>query len=159
MSLPPKWTLRGAALRAADIIREPGDVVLMLRIGAFLVGAPSRLRRHHVRNFLGELRHARPRVRAHDLDAACRRIERLRQAWLRRRFLRGRDSCYLRSLTLYRFLDPGERPMRLHFGIEDKRDATQRLRAHVWVSIGERTYEGPPVPLEQLREMPIEALP
>ena len=147
MSLPPKWTPTGFVVRAREVFRAPEDVTWFVLIGAFLWRAPTRLRRHQVEPYLERLRAAEPRLRGADLEARCDRIERLREAWLRRRLFRRRDHRYLRSLTLYRFLDPGDRPMQLHFAAEGRR---ARLE-HVWVSVGDRAF-GRPAVSESLRE-------
>jgi hypothetical protein len=105
-----------------------------------------------VQTYLRELDARRPR--SAQPDAALHgRILRIRQAWLRMPFLRNRDSCYLRSLTLYRFLDVGDEPMHVYFGVEERDDPSVRRRAHVWISVGGRTYEGPPEGAGRLREI------
>jgi hypothetical protein len=152
MTRATKWNPGWIAARLRDIIREPADAVLAIRIGWFLWRAPHVLGRRHLHAYLRELERRRPRSRL-PAEVQIARIERIRQAWLRRSFFRQRDSCYLRSLTLYRFLDVGDEPMHLHFGVEERDDARERRRAHVWISVGTRTYEGPPTTAGALREV------
>lgn len=154
MSLPPKWTPHGLVIRARAVFHGPDDVTWFVLIGAFLWRAPSRLRRHQVEEYLSRLRAAEPRLRGADLEARCDRIERLREAWLRRRFFRRRDHRYLRSLTLYRFLDPGDRPMALHFASEGRRSSRPQ---HVWVTVGDRTFDAP-LSTDRLLELPARAM-
>jgi glycosyltransferase involved in cell wall biosynthesis len=142
------------ARRLRDLVREPGEIVLALRIGFFLWRAPYALARTHVHEYLKSLERERRRTcDRRPLERQLALIERTRKLWLRLPFFRNRDSCYLRSLTLYRFLDVGEEPMHLHFAVEEREDARERRRAHVWVSVAGKTYEGPPQTNARLREV------
>ena len=82
------------------------------------------------------------RPAAADVVAARDRIARLRSAWLALPRLRRRNTCYVRALTLYRFLDAGGRDVGLHVGIE--RHQTDRLRGHAWITVDGQMLEGPP---------------
>lgn len=141
----------------ARVIREPSDVVLAVQMGLFVWRAPAALRSRHLGAYLRDLRRrARPARR--DLLSAHARIVRVRQAWLWMPFFRDRDSCYIRALALYRFLDAGELPVRIHFGIEEARAPGERLHGHAWVSVGDRFFEGPPeAALGRVREIPLPA--
>jgi glycosyltransferase involved in cell wall biosynthesis len=142
------------ARRVRDLVREPGEIVLAMRIGYFLWRAPYALARTHVHEYLSALERERRRKRdPRPLERQLALIERTRRLWLRMPFFRNRDSCYLRSLTLYRFLDVGEEPMHLHFAVEERDDARERRRAHVWISVAGKTYEGPPQTTARLREV------
>ncbi len=62
--------------------------------------------------------------------------------------------CYVRALTLYRFLDPGAALLRIHFGVEPGVDAADRLRGHAWISVGGDIFETPdPVRAGRVREI------
>jgi hypothetical protein len=160
MSLAPKWTPAGLAVRVRSVIHEPADVALAARLGLFLWRAPHELASRHLHDYLRELEQQRRRVaRTRPRDAQLARIERIRQAWLRMPFFRTRDSCYLRSLTLYRFWNAGDEPMHLHFGVEERTVARSRRHAHVWISVGAQTFEGPPPDAGRLREVTLSEMP
>ena len=124
-------------------VRHPRDVLLALRVGWFLVHAPADLEGHDLRAFLNRLREAR-RPRATDVGQGMQRIVRVRRAWLSLPLLRRRDTCYLRALILYRFLDGGGRQVLLHLGVEPPRAPGERLRGHAWVTVDGELLEGPP---------------
>ena len=48
----------------------------------------------------------------------------------------------MRAFTLYRFVDAGERDLRIHFGVE--LDRSDRLHGHAWVTVDGELLEGPP---------------
>lgn len=124
-------------------LRHPRDVPLALRVGWFLFRAPAELEGHDLRAFLDRLRDA-PRPRATDVCQGMQRVVRVRRAWLSLPVLRRRDTCYLRALILYRFLDGGGRQVALHLGIEPPRVSDQRLHGHAWVTVDDELLEGPP---------------
>lgn len=138
--LGPKWSLWGFAQRFRRTIRQPADLVLAAEIGYFVWTLPAKLGKSDLPMLLDQL-WSLPRPRAKDLAASIERITRLRGAWLRLWFLRERDTCYLRALTLYRFLDPGMGTMRIHFVVEPRVDARDRLRGHAWVSVDGQILE------------------
>ncbi len=156
--LAPKWTPAGLWQRTRRIIRQPSDVGLALHICWFMWRAPSLLRESNLRTFLAGLR-GLSRPAATDALASRERILRLRALCLRVPLLRSRDNCYIRAFTLYRFLETGDHPVTIHFGIEEDPDPRKRLRGHAWVSVDGHFFEGPPeaqsariklVPLEPL---------
>ena len=156
LKLAPKWTPIGAWQRAHRIIRRPSDIGLAVRIGWFMWKAPARLRRRNLRTFLNELRRL-PRPAAVDALASRERILRLRALCLRLPLLRSRDNCYIRALTLYRFLETGDHPVAIHFGIEENPDPRERLRGHAWVSVDGQFFEGPPeVMSARIRTVPLD---
>jgi hypothetical protein len=80
----------------------------------------------------------------------------LRNACLGMPRLWRRDTCYVRALTLYRFLDPGEHRVRVHFGIEQPQSKDDRLRGHAWVSVDGRPFEAPEaVGARRIHEVPL----
>ncbi|MDQ6768144.1 MAG: lasso peptide biosynthesis B2 protein [Candidatus Eremiobacteraeota bacterium] len=153
--LAPKWTPAGFLQRARAIIKRPSDVWLATRIGWFMWRAPIGLRQRNLRTFLTELRKL-PRPAALDAHTSRERILRLRALCLRFPMLRSRDNCYIRALTLYRFLETGDHAVTIHFGIEEPADPHQRLRGHAWVSVDGQFFEGPPEVLNaRIRTVPL----
>jgi len=151
--LAPKWSPLGLLQRVRRLIEQPGDVVLLMRIGAFLCRVPADLDDATLPELLDGLRAGR-RPPAPDLAAGVRRIARLRQPWLRLAPLHQRNTCYMRALTLYRFLDPGARTLRIHFGVEPGATVHDRLRGHAWVSVDDEILEPPePVLAGRVREI------
>jgi hypothetical protein len=132
-------TLR--VLRGA--LRHPGDVPLALRLGWFLLRAPTDLEDRDLRAFLAEVRDA-PRPPAADAYQGMQRVVRVRRALLSLPILRRRDTCYLRALSLYRFLDGAGRQVAFHLGVEPPRKTGERLRGHAWVTLDGELLEGPP---------------
>jgi hypothetical protein len=145
--------MTGASFRSA--IRSPGDAVLTLRVALFVVHLPRTLGRRDVGSFLRELR-ALPRPAAPDVQSSVARVRRISRAVLSLpRFWRW-DTCYVRALILYRFVDAKESEMRLHFGIE-QRGRDERLHGHAWLTLAGELLEAPAdVMLANVREMPLE---
>jgi hypothetical protein len=126
------------------VIRRPADALLALQVGGFLLRAPADLERVDLPGYLGRLRE-RPRPPAPDVRSGLERVTRIRNAWLRLPWFRRRNTCYLRALTLYRFVDAGDRALQLHLGVEPAASPSGRLRGHAWVSIDDgELLEGPP---------------
>ncbi len=102
---------------------------LWLAVGHFILRAPARMSRSELPAFLG-------RVAAQNRDGAdAARIARLTRRWLRLPSMRSRDTCYLRSLVLFRFLDSNGGDLCLHFGVDERRAPGARLHGHAWVSL------------------------
>lgn len=139
----PWWTPWGAALRLRATIQEPSDLVWCARVGWFVARLPRQVERQNLRHLLNDLATA-PRPRAADGHESAQRIARLRQPWLRLPGLRAHDTCYVRALTLYRFLDAGGADVQLRVGAEwfDRPGGT--LRGHAWVTLDGAVLEGPP---------------
>jgi len=150
--LAGKWTPLGVLQRCRNLIHRPGDILLTLRIAYFLWSVPKDLDQTSLPSFLSAVR-AAPRPPASDLRHAAARIARLRQPWVRLSLFGGRNTCYMRALTLYRFLDTGEQPMRIHFGVDRSANA-DRLSGHAWITVGDDTLEAPePVVQGRVREI------
>ena len=146
-----KFTLTASLLRSA--IRQPSDIGWLIRIALFIVRAPRDLAHTDVATFVERLRTG-PRPKASDLRAGTERVKRLRGACLGMPALWRRDSCYVRALTLYRFLDPGTREVNLHFGVELPDAGQQRLHGHAWVTADREILEGPDAVLAgRIREL------
>jgi hypothetical protein len=124
-------------------LRHPRDLLLAIQVGWFIVRAPADLEGHDLRAFIDRLRDA-PRPPATDVIQGMQRVVRVRRAWLSLPLLRRRDTCYLRALVLYRFLDGGGRQVTLHLGVEPPRVEGERLRGHAWVAVDGEVLEGPP---------------
>jgi len=138
----------------AQAVRSPGDA--LLEIGAFIVWLPANVRRSDVPAFFRKMKVA-PRPKARKIEHSYDRIARLRDACLSMPRLWRRDTCYIRAFTLYRFLDPGEHRVRVHFGIEQPQSKNERLRGHAWVSIDGRVFEAPEAVHDgRIHEVPID---
>jgi len=101
---------------------------LWLAVGHFIARAPARLARTQLPVFLA-------RVAAQTRGGSdFKRVSRLARRWLRLPGWRARDTCYLRSLVLFRFVNPAGGDLCLHFGVDEPGDAGERLHGHAWVS-------------------------
>jgi hypothetical protein len=133
------------------LIREPANAWLALHIGLFIVSARRRLARQTLPQFVAGLRRRRlirvPR-------ASSEQIVRFRNWWLNRPPLQKCNTCYVRAMTLYRFLDAPDRDIRFHIGIEMRERPDERLRGHAWISLGGTMLEGPEAVAEgRIREI------
>ncbi len=154
-SLAPKWTPHGFFQRLSIFVKEPSDLIAALHIGAFIARAPKILRRNDLRTTLRGLRHP-GRAVVKSPRFSHERIVRLRDLCLLIPFLADRNTCYVRALTLYRFLDARDDEVGVHFGIEHRERSTERLRGHAWVTLHGKLLEGPePVQLGRIREINI----
>lgn len=134
--------------RIKALFHSPGDVVLWAAIGLFIVRLPRRIEQSRsVPELLEELRRERfPR-------ASQERIVRLRGWWLWK-FFGACNTCYVRALTLYRFLDARDSDVGLHFGIERRDNSRERLHGHAWVTQHGEIIEGPDEALQgRVREV------
>ncbi len=141
--LAPWWTPWGVAIRLGDTVKAASDVPWLMRIGWFVLRLPADVERMHLEELLVNLERA-PRPRAADPRAGTERLARLRQPWLRVPGLRSRDTCYVRALTLYRFLDRGTHEVALRVGVEWHDRPGRVLRGHAWVTLDGAVLEGPP---------------
>lgn len=138
----PWWSPWGIAIRLPRIVRRRSDVALLIRVGWFISRLPADVERSHLTELLA--RYARePRPDAADPQTAAERVIRLRTPWLRLPGLRSRDTCYVRALTLYRFVDAGGADLRFKVGAEwfDKPGGV--LRGHAWVTVDDEILEAP----------------
>lgn len=148
-----RYTPHGAYQRLRRILHRPADFPLFLRVGWFLLLLPSRLDRVPLPRLLDEISRA-GRPRALNVAQGLNRLVRLRHPWLSRP-LADRNTCYVRALCMYRFLDPGaKQSMRIHFGVEPGIDSTDRVRGHAWVTVDGELLEAPePVLAGRVREI------
>jgi hypothetical protein len=110
---------------------------LWLAVGHFIVRAPARLARSELPAFLG-------RVAAQPRDGSdFARVARLTRRWLRLFPLRSRDTCYMRSLIFFRFVDARDGELCLHFGVDEPRIDGERLHGHAWVSLDGKALNAP----------------
>ncbi len=126
--------------RIRNKFREPADLILTLQIGAFMWRAPRLMRSMKLEDLLDRVRDA-PRPTRGDAAANIERIIRLRSPWFRLPLLAPYNTCFMRALTLYRFLDAPRRELRLHYVIEPERSPGDRLRSHAWVSVDDEVIE------------------
>jgi len=122
------------------LFTEPANAWLALHIGYFIISAKRKLARQSLPEFIAGLRR-RSFVPAP--QASAERVVRFRNWWLNRSQLQNFNTCYVRAMTLYRFLDAPDKDLRLHIGIETRERAGERLRGHSWVSLDGRMIEGP----------------
>jgi hypothetical protein len=138
--------------RWKQVVGGPRDVPLFLAIGWFILTSRFRLSRRDVRAFVRALRTGRRPL------GSQQTVMRMCSYWLWRAF-RNCNTCYMRSITLYRFLDAPSSRLGLHMGIEQRANPAERLRSHAWVTLDGSVIYGPPVAYEgRLREIPLEAV-
>ena len=144
-----KWAANGLLSGVRRTLQDPGDIALAGRIGFFLLLIARRLDKTPLGELLKEIdEHRGATVRG------VERIARLRQAWLASPFMSARNTCYVRAMTLYRFLDSGSQVKRIHFGVEPGVSATDRLHGHAWVTLDGELLEAPePVLAGRVREL------
>jgi hypothetical protein len=139
----------------ASVVRSPADAVLFVQMCTFMARLPAIVRRTDVPTFFERIATAR-RPKARSFDAGYRRVARLRDAALTMPRLWRRDTCYLRAVTLYRFLDNGGHRVRVHFGVEQPPTPQERLRGHAWISVDDAIFEAPDaVRLRRVHEVPL----
>jgi hypothetical protein len=148
-----------ALLRCAKtisgVVHSPGDALLFVQICMFIVRLPAIVGRTDVQTFFERIGTAR-RPKARSFEAGYRRVARLREAALSMPRLWRRDTCYLRAVTLYRFLDGCGHCVRVHFGVEQPPSPQQRLRGHAWISVDDALFEAPDaVRLRRIHEVPL----
>ena len=111
---------------------------LWLAVGHFILRAPARLARIELPVFLARIA-GQPARRLRLFT----RVECLARRWLRLPVMRSRDTCYLRSLVLFRFVDASGGDLCLHFGVDEPRGAGERLHGHAWVSLDGQALNPP----------------
>jgi Transglutaminase-like superfamily len=121
-------------------IKQFNDIPLALTIGYFIVTISGKLNKIHLPTLLHHLE-CSPRPQARDPYSGLERISRLRQPWLWLPILKARNTCYVRAMTLYRFLDSGDGDLRIHFGVEPPRQPDDRVRGHAWVTVDGKVLE------------------
>ncbi len=120
----------------------------LVRIGWFLVRLPAEVGNAHLTEFLDRTAAAaRPAAGGSsdaDVAAAADRVVRLRTPLLKLPWLRQRNTCYVRALTLLRFLDARGRDVRFNIAAEwfDKPGGV--LRGHAWITVNGEIVDGPP---------------
>ena len=140
--LAPIWSPIGMLQRARRLLRQPSDIILTLRIGLFIWRLPHQLRRHPLPRLLDAVR-AGSRPDASDIATGIERIIRLRTPWLVQHRFGSHNTCYVRALSLYRFLDAGDHDFRIHFVVEPARSPDDRIRGHAWVTVDNQILEEP----------------
>lgn len=133
-------------------VKDFREVPLLLRIGFFLLNGPRELGGIDLADFLHTLRNAQ-KARVGRSTAGFEQVVRLRQFWLSLPILRWRNTCYVRALTLYRFLDSGTGDLKIHFGVEPGARPYDRLRGHAWVTFDGHVLEEFAVLEKSVREI------
>lgn len=136
---------------ALRLARRPSDAFLLLHMAMFIATTPRLLSKGDLRKALGRIRTTGRITRA-----SYERIQLLRGICLRFGPLVKSNTCYVRALTLYRYLDAPDDRVAVHFGIELQKPGDERLHGHAWVTVDGKILEGPPAALEgRIREIRI----
>jgi hypothetical protein len=136
---------------ALRFVRHPGDAFLTLHMAMFIAAAPRLLAKGDLRDVLSRMRRTGRTMRT-----GYERIRLMRGICLRFGPLAKSNTCYVRALTLYRYLDAPDDVTSIHFGIERQEPEHARLHGHAWVSVDGEILEGPPAVLEgRIREIPL----
>jgi hypothetical protein len=130
-------------MRIPRIVKTPSDVMWLFRVGRFVISVPADIERSHLTEFLERLRRG-SRPASETTEAAVERVVRLRSPWLHLPWLRTRDTCYVRALTLYRFVAAPGHDVAFKVGAEWHDRPGGVLRGHAWVTVDGRTLEEPP---------------
>ena len=136
-----RWSPLRIGRRVREVYRSPQDVRLSLQLAHFIWRLPDWVERQPLPALLERLRTA-PRPPAANLRSSVERIDRLSRPWFAMVF-RDRNTCYVRSLMFCRFADARGQVLRVHFLVEPRREAGDRLRGHAWVSAGAEFCEAP----------------
>lgn len=136
-----RWSPLRLWRRLPEVFRSPEDLRFSLQLAHFIWRLPDWIDRQPLPALLETLRTA-PRPPAADLRSSVERIDRLSRPWFATLF-RGRNTCYVRSLMFCRFADACGHVLRIHFLVEPRRAAGDRLRGHAWVSAGAEFCEAP----------------
>ena len=110
---------------------------LWLAVGHFILRIPARLARMGLPEYLARIA-AEPRA-----DADFPRIARILRRWLRQPGFRAANTCYIRSLIYFRFVNPHGRDLCLHFGVDQPSATDNRLHGHAWVSLDGVPWNAP----------------
>ena len=161
-SFRQRWSPTRFWQRIRYLIRSPGDILLLAQVGYFIWHTPRRLERMPLPELLADLRAAKRRASSRpprpDPAPSVARINRLSGPWFRLTPLRSYNTCYLRALMYYRFLDAERHDLKIHFVVEPPRAHEQRLRGHAWVTVGDTAIE-PPLPEVMARTRSIYTFP
>lgn len=127
-------------LKAAKRLRHPADVKLFLQILATLLLLPGRIRRMSLPELLAEIDSGVSPVRGD--EAFMLRTVKITDLLLRFRLLLRYGKCFLRSLTLFKFLRRQGWPVEIHFGVRKTGEADGSITGHSWLVLdGERFME------------------
>lgn len=139
----PRGSVLGMWQRATRLLREPDDILLTLRLAHFIWRVPAWLDAESLPRLLQSLGSA-SRPSAPGVQDSLERVNRLSRPWFQLPWLHDRNTCYLRALMFYRFLDARGQPMRIVFVVEPGHTGNGRLRGHAWVTVGGEIIEAPP---------------
>ena len=117
---------------------RPKEAVLALHMAAFIARLPNLLAQSDLPTLLRRVREER-----HVPRASFETIRVIRGICLRVAPLANRNTCYVRALTLYRYVDAPDAELALHLGIEHRDAAHTRLHGHAWVTRNGSILEAP----------------
>lgn len=123
------------ALRLAT---HPKEALLALHMAAFIARVPALLAQSDLPTLLRRMREERNVPRA-----SFETVRVIRGICLRLVPLANRNTCYVRALTLYRYVDVPDAELALHLGIEHRDAAHTRLHGHAWVTRNGSVLEAP----------------
>ena len=139
--------------RIGRVFKSPEDILFAVQIGLFIFRLPTAMQKQDLPSLLKKFQHATG-PRFVDLDAGVARIVRLRQPWFRLPPLSARNTCYVRALTLFRFLNIRNKDIKMHFGVEPPRTPGGHTRGHAWVTADGKMLEAPdPVVAGRVKEI------
>jgi hypothetical protein len=138
--LAPKWSPRGLWQRFYKTVKRPSDIILVCQVGLFISTVSYRLERTSLPALLTTF-HSEPSFMITNVSEGIERLNRLSEPWLRLGIFRTYNTCYLRALLLYRFLDVGNKVKRIHFVVEPGTHPGDRLKGHAWVTINGRIVD------------------
>ncbi len=122
-----KSTLFKAALKP----RRPGDFLLFFEIFFTILGLPRKIRSQSLPRLLKSLD---PGVSCTATDeAGLRKTTNMVDALLEFKLLRRYGRCFLRSLTLFKFLRRQGWPVEIRFGIMKTGDGDRDITGHSWL--------------------------
>lgn len=152
MRLPVLRNVLKAQLFLQNSIRQGADLVLAMRIG-FFWGIPRKLATTDLPRLLSKLR-TLPASSIDHFSSNLDQVSGFLRHWLWIPILRSHNTCYVRAITLYRFLDFGGRVFRIHLGIEPAAGSGVRLRGHASITVDEKVLDAPGPLLEgRVREI------
>jgi hypothetical protein len=152
MRAPASKNVLEALVFLRNVIRQGGDFLLAMRIGFFVWKLPRQLTNSNLPRLLNKLR-SYPSSSVGQFSSDLEKISGIRQLWLWIPILRSHNTCYIRAMTIYRFLNCDGKPLQIHFGVE-RSARSERLRGHAWVTLDDKILEPPPSLLEgRVREI------
>ena len=122
------------ARAARLVLKEPGDALLTLRMGAWVVALSLLMRVMPLPRALGLVAPRRPGRRSGDAEEVQARLARLLDSLLAADFWVFTPTCWKRAPVLHRYLALRGIETRVLFGV--RRDGRDALAGHAWLEAG-----------------------